>query len=310
MDITADIHLTRDEGFILDVNIVVKPRGITALYGPSGSGKSTLLRLLAGLERQASRKDGDRITVTCGNTVWQDETTFVTPEKRGIGFVFQQQQLFPHLTVLGNLQFAMRRQHVQNGIDPDQVHEWLDLSPLLGKQVSQLSGGEAQRVSIARVLLNGAKCILMDEPLGSIDSASRSRILPYLDRLHRNLQIPMVYVSHSYEEITCLADNLYVLEGGKITSKGSLMDLSSTLELNWAEGESAAAVVQCTVVKHDTEYRLSELDFEGARIFVNAENFNVGEPLRVRIPARDVSITTTAPENSSILNIIEVEVAS
>ncbi len=307
MEISADIHLTRNAGFILDVDITVRPRGITALYGPSGSGKSTLLRLLAGLERGT---DKDRIRITSENTVWQDETTFVPPEKRGIGFVFQQQQLFPHLTVQGNLNFALNRQHTQNDLDVPQVYEWLHLMPLMGKEINQLSGGEAQRVAIARVLLNGAKCILLDEPLGSIDTASRSRILPYLDRLHRNLQIPMVYVTHSYEEITYLADYLFVLDEGKIKSKGSLLELSSTLELNSAEGESAAAVIQCTVAKHDLAYHLSELDFEGATIFVNAENYRVDESLRVRIPARDVSIATTQPDNSSILNVLEVEVVS
>lgn len=307
MEISADIHLTRSAGFTLDVNITVQPNGITALYGPSGSGKSTLLRLLAGLERG---RPGDRIRITNGNRVWQDETTFVPPEKRGIGFVFQQQQLFPHLSVQGNLHFAMNRQHTQNNLDAQQVYDWLHLTPLLDKEINQLSGGEAQRVAIARVLLNGAKCILLDEPLGSIDSASKSRILPYLDRLHRNLQIPMVYVSHSYEEITYLADYLFVLDAGKIKSKGSLLELSSTLELNSAEGESAAAVIQCTVSKHDLTYRLSELDFEGAKIFVNAQNYQVDDSVRVRIPARDVSIATSQPGNSSILNILEVEIVS
>ena len=307
MEIRADIHLTRSAGFILDMNITVQPNGITALFGPSGSGKSTLLRLLAGLERGTVQ---DRIRITSDDTVWQDETTFVPPEKRGIGFVFQQQQLFPHLNVQENLLFALNRQHTQNDLDADQVYEWLNLMPLLDKNVNQLSGGEAQRVAIARVLLNGARCILLDEPLGSIDTASRSRILPYLDRLHRNLQIPMVYVSHSYEEISYLADYLFVLEDGKIKSKGSLPELSSTLELNSAEGDSAAAVIQCRVSRHDLTYRLSELDFEGAKIFVNAENYQVDDSVRLRIPARDVSIATSQPVNSSILNILEVEVVS
>jgi molybdate transport system ATP-binding protein len=307
MKITANIKLTRPSGFVLDVDLTVRPRGITALYGPSGSGKSTLLRLLAGLERG---KPGDRISVKSDNTVWQNDSTFVPPERRGIGFVFQQQQLFPHLTVQGNLHFALSRQHTQNALDTKQVYDWLNLHPLLDKETAQLSGGEAQRVAFARVLLNGARCILLDEPLGSIDSVSRSRILPYLDRLHRNLQIPMIYVSHSYEEITFLADYLFVLEEGKIKSQGSLLELSSTLELNAPEGESAAAVIQCTVVNHDQTYRLSELDFEGANIYVNAENYRVDDSLRVRIPARDVSIATTRPENSSILNIIAMEVVS
>ena len=307
MEINADIHLTRDPDFVLDVNLTVQPHGITALYGPSGSGKSTLLRLLAGLERGTR---SDRIEITDGKNVWQNKHSFVRPEVRGVGFVFQQQQLFPHLSVQGNLNFALSRQHTEHNLDINQVYDWLNLQPLLDKEIRQLSGGEAQRVAISRVLLNGAKCLFMDEPLGSIDVPSRSRILPYLDRLHRNLQIPMVYVSHSYEEITYLADHLFVLDNGKITSQGSMLELCSTLELNSGEGDAAAVVIQCTVAKHDHNYRLSELDFEEASIFVNAEQYQVGDSLRVRIPAKDVSITTTRPENTSILNVLEVQIVS
>lgn len=307
MEISASVHLTRSSGFILDVDINILPTGITALYGPSGSGKSTLLRLIAGLERGDR---GDRIRIVSGNEVWQDGSSFTAPEHRGIGFVFQQQQLFPHLTVQGNLQFAMKRQHVQNNIDTSQIYEWLNLHPLLSKKIDQLSGGEAQRVAMARVLLNGARCILMDEPLGSIDVRSRSRILPYLDRLRRNLKIPMVYVSHSFDEISYLADYVYVLKEGKVHAKGPLMELSSDLELASGQGESAATVIHCTVSKHDPEFGLSELNFEGAKIFVNAENYQINDSVRLRIPARDVSIATTRPENSSILNILRVEVVS
>lgn len=307
MKISARAHLTRRSGFILDVDVTIAPRGITALYGPSGSGKSTLLRLIAGLERGSQ---GDRIRITCAETVWQDDSSFMAPEHRGIGFVFQQHQLFPHLTVEGNLQFAKKRQHVRNNIDPTEISEWLNLQPLLDKKIDQLSGGEAQRVAMARVLLNGANCILMDEPLGSIDAASRSRILPYLDRLHRNLKIPIVYVSHSFDEISYLADYLYVLEEGKVHAQGPLMELSSNLELASGQGDSAATVIQCVVSSHDTEFGLSELNFEGAQIFVNAENYQINDSVRVRIPARDVSIATTRPENSSILNILKVEVVA
>lgn len=307
MQITAIAHLTRPSGFVLDVDITIAANGITALYGPSGSGKSTLLRLIAGLERGAR---GDRIEITWGDRVWQDQSSFVAPEHRGVGFVFQQHQLFPHLTVAGNLQFARKRQHLQDNIDATQIYEWLNLQPLLTKNIDQLSGGEVQRVAMARVLLNGARCILMDEPLGAIDNLSRSRILPYLDRLHRNLEIPIVYVSHSFDEISYLADYLYVLEEGKILNQGPLMELSSNLELASGQGDSAATVIQCAVARHDREFGLSELNFEGAKIFVNAENYAIGDSVRVRIPARDVSIATSRPENSSILNILEVEVDS
>ncbi|MFP6807039.1 MAG: molybdenum ABC transporter ATP-binding protein [Pseudomonadales bacterium] len=307
MEISIKAHLTRSSGFVIDVDIIIPPVGITALYGPSGSGKSTLLKLIAGLERGS---DNDHIEITSGSTVWQNDKIFVPAEKRSIGYVFQQHQLFPHLSVQGNLDFAIKRQHVQSTIDFDQVAQWLDIQPLLNKKITQLSGGEAQRVAMARVLLSGARCILMDEPLGAIDSAARARILPYLDRLHRNLEIPMIYVSHSFDEITYLADQLFVLNNGKVSRSGSLFELSSDLELASGQGDASATVIQCRVHDHDKKYDLSELNFEDTSIFVNAQSHSIGDLVRVRIPARDVSIATSRPENSSILNIIKVEIVS
>jgi len=305
--IALKARINRPSGFTLDVNLEIKPNGITALYGPSGSGKSTILKLLAGLERGG--KD-DHIELTSEGTTWQNSNTFLAPEKRKIGFVFQQPQLFPHLNVDGNLQFARKRQHVKNGLDLEQIINWLDLTSLLAKKVNQLSGGEAQRVAIARVLLNGTKCILMDEPLGSIDSSARSRILPYLDRLHKNLNIPIVYVSHSFEEITHLADYLYVLDSGRIKFEGPMIALSSSLELSAGEGDLAATIIECTVEHYDDEYGLTELGFEGSTIFVNANNPRPGDSVRVRIPARDVSLVLSRPIDTSILNVLEVEVDS
>jgi molybdate transport system ATP-binding protein len=305
--ITLSARINRPSGFVLEVDLEIKPNGITALYGSSGSGKSTILKLLAGLERGG--KDDD-IKLVSEGTTWQDNNTFLPPEKREIGLVFQQQQLFPHLTVRGNLQYAEQRQHINTGQDLQQISEWLALTPLLDKNVNQLSGGEAQRVAIARVLLNGAKCILMDEPLGSIDSPSRSRILPYLDRLHKNLNIPMVYVSHSFEEITHLADYLYVLENGRIKFEGPMIELSSSIALNEGEGDLAATIIQCTVTDYDDEYGLTQLDFDGEPLYVNADYPGAGNAVRVRIPARDVSIVLQKPNDTSILNILSVKVES
>ncbi|MBD3648291.1 MAG: molybdenum ABC transporter ATP-binding protein [Pseudomonadales bacterium] len=305
MQIHADIHLERDSGFTVDADLRIRDSGITALYGPSGSGKSTMLRLIAGLER--GRK-GDRITITADDETWHDRNNFVPVHRRGVGFVFQQQQLFPHLTVRGNLDYAIKRRHSDNGVDLSQIKEWLGLAPLLPQPVQQLSGGEAQRVSIARVLLSGARCILMDEPLGSIDVASRARILPYLDRLHRNLRLPLIYVSHSLEEITYLADELYLLDDGKIKASGSLFELASSLELNIDAGEAAASVLQCTIAGHEADYGLTRLDFDGCHLFVTARHREPGATLRVRIPARDVSITLEPPQQTSILNVIPTTV--
>ncbi len=307
MEIRADIALYRDSGFSLSGQFNFRDHRLTAIYGPSGSGKTTLLRLLSGLEHAGER---DRISIHADDEIWQAEGIFVPPEKRGVGFVFQRPQLFPHMTVRENLTFAQERRHRMDGLDPGQIHEWFALEELLDKPVTRLSGGEAQRVAIGRVLLNGARCILMDEPLGSVDVEARARILRYLDQLRGILNIPIIYVSHSFEEISHLADELYVLRAGRITAHGSLVEMSSSLELNVTTGEEAAAVVICKIVSTDEEFGLCELDFEGARLYVQAGRFDSDEVIRVRIPARDVSITTTRPENSSILNIMAATITS
>ncbi len=311
MAISIKVSLKRDSGFVLDIDMEIKDRGVTALYGPSGSGKSTILRLIAGLERGSAK---DTIEITADASTWQSDDLFMAPEKRGVGMVFQRPQLFPHLTVEGNLAFARKHRHSRQNLDTNQLLKWLDVTQLLNKNVAELSGGEAQRVAMARVILNGAKYILMDEPLGSIDNAARHRILPYLERLHHELEVPIVYVSHSFEEVSYLADDLFVLDNGKIQCRGSLMALSSDIELASGQGDSAATVIQCRVKEHDPEFGLTELDFEGASIFVNTGNYSVGDsagdPVRVRVPARDVSVATTKPENSSILNILKMQIVS
>lgn len=305
MQIEADIHLTRTSGFSVEASLTIPDTGVTALYGPSGSGKSTILRLIAGLERGSK---SDRVTIKAGENIWHDRHTFVPVHQRGIGYVFQHHQLFPHLTVKGNLDYAIKRRHTNNGIDIDQISDWLALGSLMSKPVQQLSGGEAQRASIARVLLSGAKCILMDEPLGSIDHSARARILPYLDRLHRNLQLPFVYVSHSLEEINYLADELYLLDDGRIKASGSIFELGSSVELNTGAGEEAAAVIECIIAGHEADYGLTLLKFEGARLFVTERHREPGTALRVRIPARDVSIALMPPKDTSILNVIQTTV--
>ncbi len=285
----------------------IKDSGVTALYGPSGSGKTTILRLIAGLEKGTAK---DNIEIRAGNSTWQGPDLFIAPENRGVGMVFQRPQLFPHLTVEGNLAFARKHRHSHQNIDTNQLMTWLDITQLLNKNVAELSGGEAQRVAMARVILNGARYILMDEPLGSIDSAARHRILPYLEKLHHELDVPIVYVSHSFEEVSYLADDLFVLNNGKVQHSGTLLALSSDIELASGQGESAATVIQCRVKRHDNEFGLTELDFEGASIFVNTGNYPAGDTVRVRVPARDVSVATTRPENSSILNILRMKIVA
>jgi molybdate transport system ATP-binding protein len=297
--IRATFKLTRQSGFSLNVELSLANH-VTALYGPSGSGKTTILRLLAGLERGSSK---DAIHIEFDDETWQDETNFVPPHQRGIGYVFQHAQLFPHLTVSGNLAYAERRSRRSN-VTRDQVLGWLDVQPLLDKRVDSLSGGEAQRVAMARVLLGGPRCILMDEPLGSVDKAARSRILPYLARLHEELDIPMIYVSHSLDEVNYLADDVCVLDRGRVILSGSVFETSTSLELEYGEGESIASVALCTFEDWDRAYELAELRFGDHKLHVASQALTKGHSVRVRIPAKDVSIALDQPSNTSILNVL------
>lgn len=311
MELKADIKLTRNSGFTLDVNLRIPATGVTALYGPSGAGKSTILRLLAGLERGCAT---DHIRISCGSTIWQDTSsqhaTFVQPHNRSVGFVFQQHQLFPHLDAAANLAFAVKRKHGNYSISLTQVKEWLNIADLMDKTVSSLSGGEAQRVAIARVLMNSPETLLMDEPLGSVDHKGRRHILPYLEDLHRELRIPIVYVTHSLEELTYLADKVYVMDKGRVTAEGTIYELSSRLDLSLSADESAAAVLMCRVESKDAQYGLTKLSFENQSLQVTDLNLTLGHQIRVQIPARDVSISIEPDNHSSILNIIECQIDS
>ena len=202
---TLDVHAHFERrGFSISVDTSLPTDRVSALFGPSGSGKTTLLRLIAGLDRHAGT------TVQFDGETWQNESTFLPAYQRRVGYVFQHLNLFPHLDAQGNLQYAEARcrKHSTQGKSPDraQVIDMLDLSHLLKRFPHELSGGEKQRVAIARALLSNPRVLLMDEPLGSIDAAARNRILPYLQTLHLNLEIPVVYVSHSVDEVLFLAD--------------------------------------------------------------------------------------------------------
>lgn len=313
VDIRATIDLTLGSGFHLDVDLMIPASGITVLYGPSGSGKSTILRLLAGLEKGKSR---DNIRISCGDRIWHESIpeqpikNFVEPHERSVGYVFQQHQLFPHLNVSANLDFAIRRRRSDYTISMDQVLEWLKLGSLMHKNIKQLSGGEIQRVAIARVLLNCPRYILMDEPLGSIDNQGRRQILPYLESLHSELKIPIVYVTHSQEELTYLADQVYVLHEGKVKAEGNIFDLSSRLDLDLSEDDNSTAVLSCRVESIDSEYGLTTLVFDSQHLQVTDTHLLPDARIRVQIPARDVSISLTPDHKSSILNTIECHIES
>ncbi|MBV1877558.1 MAG: molybdenum ABC transporter ATP-binding protein [Pseudomonadales bacterium] len=307
--VRAKINIEQPSGFRLNVDILAKQGEITALYGPSGSGKSSILRLIAGLDGGYEQHNGQpAIEITTDNQVWTSSNEHIPTHLRGVGFVFQQAQLFPHLSVRGNLEFALRRKHQPTEINIQQVTQWLGLDNLINKPISQLSGGEIQRVAIARVLLNGARVLLMDEPLGALDLPARKQILPYIDQLHQKLDIPFIYVSHAIEEVTYLADQIYLLKAGAVVKSGTTFALGSSIELNQSEGDAAAAVIKCSVSDFDNQYNITKLNFEGQDIFVSGDRRAQQSDIKVRVPARDVSLALVANTKSSILNIIHGEI--
>jgi molybdate transport system ATP-binding protein len=305
MTLDIDVKLTRSDNFALEIKQSIPDSGLTAVYGPSGSGKTTLLRCIAGLEKGTAN---DRIWVDFNHACWQGENCFVPAHKRGIGYVFQDAKLIPHLNVKGNLDYAVKRRRSDRGQSLADIIEWLSLAPLLGRPVQKLSGGEKQRVAIGRVLATGPELVLMDEPLSSLDQPARAKILPFLNRLHGELAIPIVYVTHSLEEITYLADRMILIDAGQITASGSVFDMTNRLDLDISHEESAGSLLICTVSHHDDQFDLSELTFDGGKLFVARQDEEPGSRIRVRIPARDVSITLSADNHSSILNILEATI--
>ena len=295
MSLSIQARVKQEGGFELDVDVDFPDREVSALFGPSGSGKSTMLRLLAGLDHVPG------IHVSFNNVLWQDKTIFVPPNRRHIGFVFQHLNLFPHLSVSGNLDYAEARRQSGGGLTREDLLDILDLVNLLKKLPRQLSGGEQQRVAIARALLSNPDLIIMDEPLGSLDQAAKERILPYLQRLHRTLEIPLIYVSHALDEILYFADTVFEIADGKITSESSVIDFSvSGTHINQPE---AAAIVSCDVKSANKRYSLTELQFENTQLLVSAGQLITGQTVRVKIPARDVSLSRQRNE-SSIINVI------
>jgi molybdate transport system ATP-binding protein len=201
--------------FRLDAEFTAPSQGIIGLFGPSGCGKTTLLRCLSGLTRMRGRLSLD-------DDVWQDEKTFLPPHRRGAAYVFQDADLFAHLTVRGNLMYGARRvpRPAAGGIGFDDVVSLLSLAPLLGRSTHRLSGGERQRVAIGRALLSQPRLLLLDEPLAGLDAMAKAEILPYLERLHPTVRAPVVYVSHDLAEIARLADHLIVMKAGAVIASG------------------------------------------------------------------------------------------
>jgi molybdate transport system ATP-binding protein len=296
-------------GFSLDVDLHLPGRGVSALYGHSGSGKTTCLRCIAGLER------AEQGFVQINDEIWQDSDNgiFVPPHKRALGYVFQEASLFPHLSVLANLQFGLKRiAKSQRRVDLAQATELLGIGHLLERHPQHLSGGERQRVGIARALLTSPKLLLMDEPLAALDSQRKSEILPYLQRLHDELDIPVLYVSHAQDEVARLADHLVLLSDGKALASGPIGETLARLDLPMAMGDDAGVIIEGQVSAYDAQYQLLSLQLPATEmnIRVTHEPMAVGQALRCKVHARDISLALHNDASSSILNRLPVTVVS
>ncbi len=288
--------------FTLDVDLTLPSRGVSALFGHSGSGKTTLLRCVAGLERPRAGR------LAIDGEVWQDDLRRLPTHKRPIGYVFQEASLFPHLTVMGNLRFGIKRTSGVNGVNLDHAIELLGIGPLLERKPERLSGGERQRVGIARALAVSPRLLLMDEPLASLDDERKQEILPYLDRLHDELKIPVIYVSHSLDELARLADFLVYMKAGQALAAGPINEVVTTLGLRFGFAGEAESLVEATVADHDAHFALTYLDSPLGRVTVPRKDLPPGHTVRLRVFAHDVSITLTRETDTSILNIFPVTV--
>ena len=285
------------EGFKLDAKFTIPDKGITVVFGPSGSGKTTLLRAIAGLEKS------DTGFLKVGDSIWQSDHNFVPTHKRQIGYVFQDAALFDHLNVEGNLDYVIKRKTGLTEDFIDSIYTLLDIKPLINRSTVQLSGGEKQRIAIARALLTNPKILLLDEPLSALDLKRKNEILPYLDSLHSQLDIPILYVTHSQDETSRLADHLMLIEDGKIIGNGPINEMLTRFDLPLSHSGDAISIFDARVMSRDTDFNLMDLEFKGGQFIVPDNKLPIESLVRIRVAARDVSITKKKQTDTSILNI-------
>ncbi len=308
--LSINIQLPRDN-FCLQVEFEFPATGVTAIFGHSGCGKTSLLRCIAGLESSAVS------LIQLGSTIWQDKQTYIATHQRSIGYVFQEPSLLPHLRVKNNLKFALKRANAGEPlIQYHEVIELLGLNPVLESYPEQLSGGEKQRVAIACALLINPQILLMDEPLASLDKPRKLEILPFLEKLTRQLNIPILYVTHSTDEVFRLADQVLLLEQGKVAAHGGLAQVFSQINTPALTPLERASVIMGEIIEHDTQWHLMRVRFTGGELWLSDHQFKtfgqaniakyqeMGNQVRVSVHPKDVSIALEAQQDSSILNIL------
>ncbi|MGB6355590.1 MAG: molybdenum ABC transporter ATP-binding protein [Steroidobacteraceae bacterium] len=291
----------RRGSFSLDARFELPTPGAAALFGRSGCGKSTLVNIIAGL------LDADAGRVSLDERILLDtaQRIEVPPEKRRIGYVFQDARLFPHLSVAANLRYGERRAPGSRYVSLDTVIGLLGLGSLMDRRTHRLSGGERQRVAIGRALLSQPSLLLLDEPLASLDAARREEVLPYLESLRDQLAIPMVYVSHDFDEVLRLATHVVLMESGRTIAQGNVADMSLNADLRTIVGADAVgAAVDGIVLGTDPSSGLVRIQVGHGELRLQAANAAVGARLRVQLLARDLIVATEAPRNLSVRNVL------
>jgi molybdate transport system ATP-binding protein len=310
------------KAFNLDIDLTIPAQGVTAIYGASGSGKTSVLRCIAGLEKV------ENCELSFRDQVWQDGKTFVPTNQRGIGYVFQEASLFPHLTAGANLRYALKRARPSNALTTfADVVELLELLTLLDQYPDQLSGGERQRVAIARALLINPQLLLMDEPLASLDHQRKQELLPYLERICHQFNVPVIYISHSLWEVSLLADHIVMLEAGRVTKSENFLEAINKPDFPISQQENISSLLQCKVMEHNQNWGLTRFTLKGMDKQEVAESLSKkkaqphslwlqqcdlapGQEVRLNILASDVSLSLSHHEDTSISNILPVTILS
>ena len=321
---TLKTQLTQDPALLLDVNVektlggftldasFQSTGGCTALFGPSGSGKTSLINMLAGLVKP------ERGTIHIRGVCMFDSAQHINvpPEKRRIGYVFQDARLFPHLNVKRNLTYGLNLTPPDKRLfNLEQVIDLLNLEILLERRSHKLSGGESQRVAIGRALLASPDLLLMDEPLANLDSRRRLEVLPFIEDLRDNLKIPIVYVSHSVDEVIRLADQVIIMDQGRVAAQGGIRDVLNRIDIQTDfaassrdEAPDFGTVLTASVAAHEREDGLTRLSMASDKLLVPHIDAKVGKSLRIRIRARDVALAREAPKETSVLNTLRARV--
>ena len=297
-DLQIDITLARD-GFTLQANTQIGS-GITVVTGPSGAGKSTLIGAIAGAVKP------DRGRISLNDHIFFDTASrrHLRPAARNIGYVLQDSLLFPHMSVKQNLLYGSRKSSTWT---VDDIAKILEIDGLLARRPKQLSGGERRRVAIGRALMTNPQLLLLDEPLANLDATRRRAILPLIERLRDEFDLPIIYVTHAWSEIIRLADRLIVMKDGQITNQGTLSEVLATDDIG-AELGLDGSVIEATVLGHDNEQGLSTLSSTSGQLHIAQIADQPGSNVRLFIGAADVALALSRPVGLSVQNILEATI--